>query len=525
MLICQYKILFNIRHLIKDFYSKYAIIQRHMADTNNTNIVTRFAPSPTGFLHVGGLRTALYSYLLAKKSGGRFILRIEDTDRARTVPGGVENILTSLSWAGVNPDEGVILRDGEASESGANGPYTQSHRLEIYKKYADELVAKGNAYYCFCTADRLAQVKEDRQANKLPPGYDGHCKNLSKEEVENKLKNGDNHVIRLAMPDDGVCTFHDLIRGEVSFKYSDVDDQVLLKSDGFPTYHLAVVVDDHHMQVSHVVRGEEWISSTPKHIYLYECLGWTPTLFAHLPLLLNSDRSKLSKRQGDVAVLDYKEKGYLPEALLNFVAFLGWNPGDEREMFTLDELVSEFSLEKVNKAGAVFNIEKLDWYNREYLKKLDDEKLLKYIDTFMPEVARNSVNYKNILPRLMHTLLERISKGSEIAETYTENISYFFEKEKIDEGMLVWKSLKDNPNALDITRGYIAEARAILEGMPVESWDDREAIKGALWPLTEKYGRGEVLWPLRVSLSCRDKSPDPFELCYILGREEVLNRI
>lgn len=496
-----------------------------MADTNNTNIVTRFAPSPTGFLHVGGLRTALYSYLLAKKSGGRFILRIEDTDQARTVPGGVENILTSLSWAGVNPDEGVVSVNGEPSEAGEHGPYTQSHRLDIYKKYADELVEKGNAYYCFCTAERLAQVKEDRQANKLPPGYDGHCKNLSREEVESKLKNGESHVVRLAMPDDGVCTFHDLIRGEVSFKYSDVDDQVLLKSDGFPTYHLAVVVDDHHMQVSHVVRGEEWISSTPKHIYLYECLGWTPTLYAHLPLLLNSDRSKLSKRQGDVAVLDYRDKGYLPEALLNFVAFLGWNPGDEREMFTLDELVSEFSLEKVNKAGAVFNLEKLDWYNREYLKKLDDEKLEKYIDTFMPEVARNSANYKNVLPRLMHTLLERISKGSEIADTYSENISYFFEKEKIDDGMLVWKSLKDNPNALEITRGYIAEARMILESIPTESWNDREAIKGALWPLTEKYGRGEVLWPLRVSLSGRDKSPDPFELCYILGREEVLSRI
>ncbi len=498
-----------------------------MSENTNPKIVTRFAPSPTGYLHVGGLRTALYAYLMAKKSGGRFLLRIEDTDQARTVEGGVENIARSLAWAGIIPDEGIQLdENGAITETGHNGPYTQSLRLNLYKKYAEELVEKGFAYPCFCSSERLEEVKNQRQADKLPPGYDGLCKTLSKEEVEAKLKAGDKHVIRLSMPEVGASVFEDLIRGKVSFQYSDVDDQVLLKSDGFPTYHLAVVVDDHHMEVTHVIRGEEWISSTPKHLYLYECFGWDAPHFAHLPLLLNSDRSKLSKRQGDVAVMDYKEKGYLPEALLNFVAFLGWNPGDERELFTLKELVEEFSLRNVNKSGAIFNLEKLDWYNHEYLKKLSKEEFESYVDNFMPAVAKESDNYKEVLPRLLGTLIERIEKGTDITETYEENISYFFTKPNIqDESMIIWKSLKDDTEGLPKTKQYLAEACVILEGLEDDKWNDKEAIKDAVWPLTDKYGRGEVLWPLRVSLSGREKSPDPFELCFILGKEEVLRRI
>ena len=498
-----------------------------MSENTNPKIVTRFAPSPTGYLHVGGLRTALYAYLMAKKSGGRFLLRIEDTDQARTVEGGVENIVRSLTWAGIIPDEGIQLdENGAITETGHNGPYTQSLRLHLYKKYAEELVEKGFAYPCFCSSERLEEVKNQRQADKLPPGYDGLCKTLSKEEVEAKLKAGDKHVIRLSMPEVGASVFEDLIRGKVSFQYSDVDDQVLLKSDGFPTYHLAVVVDDHHMEVTHVIRGEEWISSTPKHLYLYECFGWNAPHFAHLPLLLNSDRSKLSKRQGDVAVMDYKEKGYLPEALLNFVAFLGWNPGDERELFTLKELVEEFSVTKVNESGAIFNLEKLDWYNHEYLKKLSHEEFERYVDNFMPAVAKESDNYKEVLPRLLGTLIERIEKGTDITETYEENISYFFTKPNIqDESMIVWKSLKDDAEGLPKSKQYLAEARTILQGLEDDKWSDKEAIKDAVWPLTDKYGRGEVLWPLRVTLSGREKSPDPFELCFILGKEEVLRRI
>lgn len=485
-------------------------------------IVTRFAPSPTGFLHVGGLRTALYAYALAKKSGGAFILRIEDTDQARTVAGGVENLLDALDWAGIVPDEGVCLDEqGALSEKGAHGPYTQSKRLAIYRKHADELVEKGFAYPCFCTPERLEQVREEKQANKLPPGYDGFCKALSDEERSEKLASGAPHVIRLAMPDDGETAFDDAIRGTVAFKNEDVDDQVLLKSDGFPTYHLAVVVDDHLMDVTHVIRGEEWISSTPKHLHLYRCFGWHAPVFAHLPLLLNTDKSKLSKRQGDVAVTDYREKGYLPQALLNFVAFLGWNPGDEREFFSLDQFVSEFSLEKVGKAGAVFNLEKLDWYNREYIKKLDRGAVLEQIKKFLPDAVTALSGYsEEILSRMVPVIAERISKFSDIAAMADAGeLAYFFERPEYGAETLVWKTSTE-----DACLRHLREAREIVAALP-EREPSAEAAKDALWPYAEAEGRGDVLWPVRMALSGRDKSPDPFTLIAILGRDESVARL
>lgn len=337
---------------------------------------TRFAPSPTGFLHVGGLRTALYSYLVAKQAKGKFLLRIEDTDRERYVPEGTLNILKSLYWAGIVPDEGIKL-DAESDpdeptiiQEGNSGPYIQSERLEIYQQYANQLIREGNAYYCFCTPERLEELRERQQANQQPTMYDRRCLDIDPAKAKKRANKGEPHVIRLKMPREGETVFSDLIHSKVSFKNELIDDQVLIKSDGFPTYHLAVVVDDHLMEVTHVIRGEEWVSSTPKHIQLYKYFGWEMPQFAHLPLILNPDKSKLSKRQGDVAVEDYRAKGYLPEALINFIALLGWNPGDERELFTLDELVKEFSLDKVSKAGAVFNLEKLNWYNKEYIKRL-----------------------------------------------------------------------------------------------------------------------------------------------------------
>src|SRR3989344_2637925 len=294
---------------------------------------TRFAPSPTGYLHVGGLRTALYSYLFAKKNKGKFLLRIEDTDRERFVEGSVAGILNSLYWAGIAPDEGnVIGKNGKVGEVGKNGPYTQSERLPIYKEYADKLLADGNAYYCFCTSAHLEKLREEQQAKKLPSSYDGRCLSINPEAAKKRMLSGEKCVVRLKMPKSGETIFTDLIRGEVRFRNEFVDDQVLIKSDGYPTYHLAVVVDDHLMEITHIIRGEEWISSVPKHLQLYKYFGWDVPQMAHLPLLLNSDKSKLSKRQGDVAVGDYIQKGYLPEALINFVAFLGWNPGDDREL-------------------------------------------------------------------------------------------------------------------------------------------------------------------------------------------------
>ncbi|OGU35790.1 MAG: glutamate--tRNA ligase, partial [Ignavibacteria bacterium GWA2_36_19] len=292
----------------------------------------RFAPSPTGYLHVGGLRTALYNYLFAKHNNGKFILRIEDTDRNRYVESAVDNLIKALKWAGLQYDEGPDI-------GGIFEPYIQSQRLEIYKKHTDELIAKGEAYYCFCTPERLKNLKEEQEKKKLPQTkYDKHCLNLSTSEIENNLSNKIPYVVRLNVLPDQKIIFCDAIRNRVEFDSNNVDDQVLIKSDGYPTYHLANVVDDHLMKITHVIRGEEWISSTPKHVLLYDAFGWERPTFAHLPLLLNPDRSKLSKRQGDVAVEEYRDKGYLKEALINFVALLGWNAGDDREFYYLNEL-------------------------------------------------------------------------------------------------------------------------------------------------------------------------------------------
>jgi glutamyl-tRNA synthetase len=487
-------------------------------------IRTRFAPSPTGYLHVGGLRTALYAYLLAKQHQGTFLLRIEDTDRERYVSDGINNILTSLAWAGINPDEGVRLENNTIVNSGPAGSYIQSERLSIYKKYAEKLIEQGHAYYCFCTPERLARVREERQANKLPPGYDGLCATLSESEVKEKLSHNTHSVIRLKMPEHGETKWNDLIRGEVIFKNDDVDDQVLIKSDGYPTYHLAVVVDDHEMNISHVIRGEEWISSTPKHLMLYHYFGWEPPHFAHLPLLLNSDKSKLSKRQGDVAVLDYKAKGYLPDALLNFVAFLGWNPGNENEIFSLEQLITSFSLDKVGKSGAVFNIEKLDWYNREYLKKLHPEELVDYILAYLPNELQTKEHDREFLLRLAPLLLERIHKGADLAQMFEQGeLTYYFQEPTYPKELLLWKNTKATREGYMETAERLQHVIKLINEAPASN--DSEAVKAIIFPYAEKEGRGEILWPLRVALSGKEKSPDPFTLTSLFGKHETIKRI
>ncbi len=336
----------------------------------NKEVRVRFAPSPTGFLHVGGLRTALYNYLFAKKNNGKFVLRIEDTDQSRFVEGAVEKLVDSLKWVGLNYDEGPNIE-------GNYSPYFQSKRLEIYQNYIKELINKKKAYYCFCTPERLTALREEQQRQKLPQAkYDKHCLHLSDEEIIEKLQNNAPHVIRLNVEPNQIVRFNDHVRGTVEFNTDNIDDQVLIKSDGYPTYHLANVIDDHLMEISHVIRGEEWLSSTPKHVLMYKFFEWDLPEFAHLPLLLNPDKSKLSKRQGDVAVEDYRDKGYLKEALINFVALLGWNFGDDQEYYLLNEMIEKFSLERVNKAGAVFNIEKLDWLNGLHIRNKSNEEIL-----------------------------------------------------------------------------------------------------------------------------------------------------
>ena len=328
----------------------------------------RFAPSPTGFLHIGGLRTALYNYLFARKEKGTFILRIEDTDQSRIVPGAIENLIVSLHNLGLDFDEGP-------GKEGSFGPYIQSQRLNLYQKQAQILLEKGFAYPCFCSSETLTNMRKEQQEKGEFVKYDRRCLALSKTEIERKIAAGEKYVIRLKIPDNRKFSFFDLIRGEVEMDSSQSDDQVLLKSDGFPTYHLASVVDDHFMQISHIIRGEEWLSSTPKHIFLYECLGWKAPKWVHLPLILNPDRTKLSKRMNDVSVDNYLAKGYLREAIVNFVALLGWHPADDRELFTLEELCDVFSLKRVNKANAIFDLAKLDWMNGHYLRSLPLEEI------------------------------------------------------------------------------------------------------------------------------------------------------
>jgi len=478
-------------------------------------IRTRFAPSPTGYLHVGGLRTALYSYLFAKKNKGKFLLRIEDTDRERYVADGVENILKSLDWAGLTPDEGVVFDKNTISEKGKNGPYTQSERLDIYKKYSEQLLAEGHAYYCFCTSERLTQLREQQTAKKMPTGYDGHCLSVNPEDAKKRAESGEKCVVRLKMQKSGETVFTDMIRGEVRFKNELVDDQVLMKSDGFPTYHFAVVVDDHLMEITHIIRGEEWISSVPKHLQIYKYFGWEVPQMAHLPLLLNPDKSKLSKRQGDVAVEDYMKKGYLPEALVNFVAFLGWNPGTEKEIYTLDELVVDFDFSKVGKTGAVFNVEKLNWYNKQYLKKLSNKELVKSSASWLVEAG---IDVKNkIIEGAVGLERERINVLSELPEA----IKFVFELPIYKTDLLVWKK-----SSLEEVKNVLPKLKEFLDTISVHDWNKEKLEKKiGEWVEQNRYSTGSVLWPMRAALSGQDKSPGPFEIAEVLGKEESLNRL
>lgn len=481
-------------------------------------VKTRFAPSPTGYLHVGGLRTALFSYLYAKKNNGIFGLRIEDTDRERFVEGGIENIIRSLKWAGLNIDEGVDMDEqNKIIQKGDKGPYIQSERLEKYHKYVQELIDHDHAYPCFCTKERLSELRQYQELNKLPTGYDGACRNINKDEAEKRIETKEAHVIRMKMPQTGNTEFNDLIRGHVEFKNHLIDDQVLLKSDGFPTYHLAVVVDDHLMEITHVIRGDEWLPSTPKHLELYKMFGWQAPEFAHLPLLLNPDKSKLSKRQGDVAVEDYQAKGYLPEALLNFVAFLGWNPGTDKEIYNLEELANEFNFEHVSKAGAVFNLEKLNWYNQQYMRKMSAEELTKHV---LPLFEAGGIDCSDFewLKKVVTLEKERANTLVEIVE----NTKFVFaEKLEYEPAMLVWK--KSTPEQ---SKNNLIKLSEFLNTIDTQDWNkEKLEILVQDWIKKNELGVGDVLWPMRVALSGQKNSPGPFEIAEVLGRNRSLAKI
>jgi glutamyl-tRNA synthetase len=473
-----------------------------------SHVRVRFAPSPTGFLHVGGLRTALYNYLFARRNGGTFVLRIEDTDRARYVEGAVDNLVRTLHWAGLEFEEGP-------GQGGDSAPYVQSERLAIYRDHAAKLLNSGIAYYAFETPEELDAMRKEQERLRLPPKYDRRALRLSPEEVQRKRASGQPAVVRMKVPDDGVVAFEDIIRGRVEFAVAQIDDQVLLKSDGYPTYHLANVVDDHLMGITHVIRGEEWLSSTPKHILLYRAFGWEIPQFAHLPLLLNPDKSKLSKRQGDVAVEDYRKQGYLPEALVNFVAFLGWNPGDAREIFSLEELSGEFLLERVGKSGAVFNREKLDWLNAQHLRKKSDAEILPLLRAALKEAAVDDNGFSDdFLLLVIRAMRERMVFVSDIVT----KSPYFFSPPLTYDDAVVKKRWKaETPEHL---RAVVKE----FEGLPDGS---KEGFEQALRTIAASLGVsiGELIHPLRLAVSGVGGGPGLFDLFWILGKEETIRRI
>ncbi len=478
------------------------------------NVKTRFAPSPTGFLHIGGLRTAFYNYLFARKHEGKMVLRIEDTDQQRFVEGAIESLLCTLAAMGIIYDEGPFLRNAHLEQRGDQGPYIQSQRLEIYKKHAKQLVEAGKAYYCFCSSDRLDELRHQQEIIKISTKYDRHCFALSKEEVIKRLEQGESYVIRLLVPE-GETSFEDVIRGKITIANQEVDDQVLLKSDGFPTYHLAVVIDDHYMEITHIIRGEEWISSVPKHILLYRAFGWELPIFAHVPLILNEDRSKLSKRQGDVAVEDYLAKGYLPEALLNFITLLGFNPKGDQEIYSVAELIEEFVLEKINKSGAIFNREKLDWMNGTYIRQLSDEQYLEYCRKFTP--ADISVDVEK-LKRIYQIEKERLVRFDEIGTKIQE----YQTLPEYEASLLLWKKA----DALDAKK-HLEALFSLCQSSSEDIWQDLGLIEKAILQYIEStiIPKGNVLWPLRVALSGLQHSPSPFELLWVCGKEESLRRI
>jgi len=505
-------------------------------EPSDNKVRVRFAPSPTGYLHVGGLRTALYNYLFAKKQGGTYILRVEDTDQKRFVEGSIDGLIRSLDAMRVGADEGVVLKDGAVVEKGEYGPYQQSKRLAIYGEYVKKLLENGWAYHCFCPHERLETLRTAQSHNKQAPRYDKHCLGLSEQEREQKLFEKMPSVIRLNVKSErsAIC-FEDLVRGPVSIHAEDIDDQVLMKSDGFPTYHLANVIDDHLMEITHVIRGEEWLPSTPKHVLLYEAFGWQAPLFAHLPLLLNADKSKLSKRQGDVAVEDYLKKGYLKEALINFVALLGWNPGkgNTQEIFSLEELVAAFDFAQIHKGGAVFDLKKLDWMNGEYIKKLSIDELYDKViafgllenEFFVPLPAEKKSEL--FLKRVLAVEHDRLARLTDVA---VQN-PFFFVDIAYDRALLHWKE-----NDATLTKQALSQVVELMETFDDTTWNTLKIVEERLLAAAGDHaqslggneagrGRGDFLWPLRVALTGAERSPSPAQVAWVLGKDESLRRL
>jgi glutamyl-tRNA synthetase len=470
-----------------------------MLKSTMSNVVrTRIAPSPTGDLHIGSLRTALYAYAYAKQNNGQFIVRIEDTDQKRLVEGAANRTLQIFKDFHLNYDEGPDI-------GGSYGPYVQTQRLNIYQKYIKELLDKGLAYYCFCTEDRLTQMRDLQKAAKKIPKYDRLCLSLSKAEIDSNLKKGLSFVIRLKVPDNETIVFKDLIRGEIKFNSHDIDDQVLIKSNGIPTYHFAVVVDDHLMDISHIMRGEEWISSTPKQIILYKYFGWTIPEFCHLTVLLDPTHpGKMSKRFGSVFARQFLDDGYLPEAMLNFLMLLGWNPGTDREIFTLDEFVKEFSLKHLHVKQPIFDRKKLDYLNGLYIRKMTDGQLFPFFKKFLPQASDDQM--KILIP----VLKERLVKFGDLPQ----QLKFIFEDIIYDKNLL----LKKGTNS-ELAKTMLQESKKIIDNFTNMSDKFLELIK------TNNWNTGEFFMVFRVAICGSVFTPPVVECLPALGKDNALRKI
>ena len=477
-----------------------------------TPVRVRYAPSPTGEPHVGNVRTAIFNWLFARHHGGSLIIRVEDTDRARMVEGSTEELLDALRWLGLDWEEGPDI-------GGDYGPYYQSQRLDLYRQVVDRLLETGSAYTCYCSPERLAEIRKEQSRRKQTSGYDRRCRDLSDEERRSAESDGTASVVRFKMPLDGVTELDDIVRGVVSFENRLIDDFVALKSDGFPTYHLANVVDDHHMEISHVLRADEWLSSAPRHVQLYKALDWEPPRFAHLPIILAPDRSKLSKRHGATSILEYRRMGYLPEAMVNFLSLLGWSLDDKTDLIATEELIGHFTLDRVGRAGAVFNTEKLDWMNGAYIRMLTPEQLVDTLLEYWRQVPPQEIPElpdSEHMAAIVPLVQDRVKTLAEVAPL----IPFFFVKEvKYEAFELVQKGMDAGGTKamLEVASDRLAELSSF----------DTESIEGLLRPLGQDLNVkvGQLLGTLRVAATGLRVSPPIFETLEALGQERTLESI
>ncbi len=479
----------------------------------NQTVRVRYAPSPTGLPHVGNIRTALFNWLFARHTNGKFILRIEDTDVARTQAGALESIMESLRWLGLDWDEGPEV-------GGPFGPYFQSQRLSTYKSLADKLVAEDHAYYCFCSPERLEAMRAEQMKRKEPPKYDRQCRNLASAEISRLRATGAIPVVRFKTPLEGQTVFSDYVRGEVSFENGTLDDFVLLKSDGYPTYHLANVIDDHLMEISHVLRADEWLSSTPRHTLLYAAFGFQPPVFAHLPIILGPDRSKLSKRHGATAVTEFRDQGYLPDSMVNFLALLGWSLDEKTELMSRQELVQNFSLDRVSKTAAIFNMEKLNWMNGVYMRKLGLDELYDSAIPFLEKALGPQVT-GNVSKDYIRLIIPLVQERARTLKEFAESSDFFFAEElNYESSLLVGKGIKSNEAA----RLALQAGRKAIENVPAF---DAEPLEVLLRPLATELGlkTGEFFGLLRIAVTGKTATPPLFQTMAVLGQQRCLKRI